>query len=161
MNAKRNAERLERLKARYGWDQWPGGPTGGELRGVRVGSELLPEWRLEHVDEVRAEGRPPLQHALFTRDRDAALSVEVWECTSTAEARAFLLELLDEFESPLVARATGAAAVGDVAFVHGEYMALFARGNLVVRLGNAGRELVAVEGPAREIAARLARPAGN
>lgn len=160
MNGKRNAERLERLKARYDWDRW-GQPTGGELRGVRVGADLLPEWRLEHVDEVQAEGRPPLRHALFTRDRDVALSVEVWECTSTAEARAFLLELLDEFESPLVAQATGAAAVGDVAFVHGEYMALFARGNLVVRLGNAGRELVAVEGPAREIAARLARPAGN
>ena len=156
MNDKRDAQRLERLKKRYGYDEWPPA-AGGELRGVRIGEDLLPEWRLDHADVLRQEGRPPMTHAILTRGEGAALSLEVWECASAAAARDLLLALLDEFESPEVERVTGPRSVGDVTFGYSEHMLLFARANLVVRVSNAGRELVPVEGPARAVEAGLGR----
>jgi hypothetical protein len=153
-----NAERLERLKKRYDYDRWPQGNEGpgtSEPRPVPPAEEMLPDWRLDHVDRLQEEGMPPRSHALWTRGGDVALAVEIWDCASPAAARELLLALLDQFESTLVERVTGPGSVGDVAFAHGEHMLLFARGHRVVRIRNAGRELVLVAGPAREIDALL------
>jgi hypothetical protein len=155
-----NAERLERLKKRHRYDEWSAGAEGqgnGAPRDLRVTEDLLPQWRLDHADVLRREGLPPMTQAIWTRDKEEALSVEVWECASTAAARELLLTLLGQFESPLVERVAGPESVGDVSFGHGEHMVLFARGNIVVQVRNAGRELVPVADPAREIDARLTR----
>ncbi|HVR99124.1 MAG TPA: hypothetical protein VMW27_21070 [Thermoanaerobaculia bacterium] len=156
-----NAEHLEQLKKRHRYDEWSGGTEGqgsGASQVLRVPEDLLPQWRLHHADVLRQEGLPPMTQSIWTRGKDEALSVEIWECASTAAARELLLTLLGEFESPLVERITGPGSVGDVSFGQGEHMLLFARGNVVVQVRNAGRELVPVADPAREIDARLTRP---
>jgi hypothetical protein len=152
---------LDRLKKRYGYEEWRGGQEAGTVRGVRP-EDLLPGWQLDHADPLREEGYPPGTRAILVRaGREEALALEVWECASVAAARELLLELLDQFESPLVERAEGPAAVGDVAFAHGAHAVLFARANVVVRLRNAGRRLLPVGEPARELDARLVRQAGE
>src|SRR3954469_11878228 len=150
-----NAERLERLMKRYGWAEW-GTPAAGRPEPpplvVRADEQLLPGWRLQRTDPLPAEerNRPGGIRTLWARDEGAVLSVEIWQCTSPAAARELLLETLgQQFESPQVERARGAAAIGEVAFVHGEQTLLFARENVVVLVRNAGPRIVPVLEAAR------------
>jgi hypothetical protein len=156
-----NAQRRERIIKRYDLEEQPRGTEPQErIQGLQVDSTLLPEWRLEHVDPVTRPEQPPGTRSLWTRGErgsEQILSVEIWECDSPAAAREFLLEALDQFESPEVERATDARAVGDIAFAYRDHALLYARANLVVLIRNAGRELVPVAGPAREIDERLTR----
>jgi len=149
-----NAERLERLMKLYGWDEW-GTPAAGRQETpplvVRVDERLLPGWRLQRTDPLPAEerNRPGGIRTLWAGEEGAVLSVEIWQCASPAAAREVLLEVLGQFESPRVERAQGAAAIGEVAFVHGEQTLLFARENLVVVVRNAGPRIVPVLDAAR------------
>jgi hypothetical protein len=150
-----NTERLERLRKRYGWDEW-GTPAAGRPETpplvVRVDEQLLPGWRLQRIDPLPAEerNRPGGIRTLWAGDEGAVLSVEIWQCTSPAAAREFLLETLgQQFESPRVERAQGAAAIGEIAFVHGEQTLLFARENVVGLVRNAGPRIVPVLEAAR------------
>jgi hypothetical protein len=149
-----NAERLERLMKLYGWDEW-GTPAAGRPEApplvVRVDERLLPGWRLQRTDPLPAEerNRPGGIRTLWAGEEGAVLSVEIWQCASPAAAREVLLEVLGQFESPRVERAQGAAAIGEVAFVHGEQTLLFARENLVVVVRNAGPRIVPVLDAAR------------
>ncbi len=151
-----NAERLERLRKRYGWDEW-GTPAAGRPETpplvVRADEQLLPGWRLQRLDPLPAEerNRPGGIRTLWAGDEGAVLSVEIWQCTSPAAAREQLLEVLGQFESPQVERAKGAAAIGEIAFVHGEQTLLFARENVVVLVRNAGPRIVPVLEAARKL----------
>jgi hypothetical protein len=150
-----NAERRERLMKRYGWDEW-GAPAAGKPETpplvVRVDERLLPGWGLQRTDPLPAEerDRPGGIRTMWVHDDGAVLSVEIWQCASPAVARELLLEVLgQQFESPQVERAQGAAAIGEVAFVHGEQTLLFARENLVVLVRNASLHIVPVLDAAR------------
>ncbi len=149
-----NAERRERLMKRYRWDEW-GAPAAGKpetpLLAVRVDERLLPGWKLQRTDPLPAEERDRSGgiRTLWMGEEGAVLSVEIWQCASPAAARELLLEVLGQFESPQVERAQGAAAIGEVAFVHGEQTLLFARENLVVLVRNAGLRIVPVVDTAR------------
>jgi hypothetical protein len=149
-----NAERLERLKKRYGWDEWGEAPAGREETpslAARVDEGLLPGWRLQRTDPLSGEDLPGGIRTMWVRDEGVALSVEIWQCASSAAARELLLQVLERFESPRVERAQGAAAVGEVAFAHGEQTLLFARKNLVVLVRNAGPRIVPALDAARTL----------
>jgi|tagenome__1003787_1003787.scaffolds.fasta_scaffold20419364_2 hypothetical protein len=149
-----NAERLERLKKRYGWEEWGEVPAGRKETSplaARVDEGLFPGWKLQRTDPLSGEGLPGGIRTMWVRDEGAVLSVEIWQCASPAAARELLLQVLEQFESPRVERAQGAAAVGEVAFVHGEQTLLFARGNLVVLVRNAGARIVSVLDAARTL----------
>jgi len=156
-----NTQHRERLRKRYGWDEW-GEPAAARPErpalAARVDARLLPGWRLHRTDSLPGEeGRPKGIRSLWTGDEGAVLSVEIWACSSPADARELLLELLGQFESPRVERGQGAAALGEIAFAHGEQTLLFARENLVVQVRNAGPRIVPVLEAARLLDDGLSR----
>jgi hypothetical protein len=81
--------------------------------------------------------------------------VRVTECADAAAAQDQVLEELGNFQSPKIERRAGADAVGDVAFGLGQTMALFARGNLVAVILNAGPKAVSVAALARDLDTRI------
>lgn len=91
----------------------------------------------------------PRQHGVFRLDVDL--------CSSARAARYFLLRRLADFQTPtLVSR--NDLGIGDVAFVDLQTGAfLFARGNLVVLVRNAGNEFVELTEIARDIDRHLTR----
>lgn len=156
--------RLEHLRRRYGYGDWSGkGRSDIPSEAGRVDLKLLslPGWRLQHVDVLEDQpGRRVSQSiwSLEAEGKDEVLSIDVYECASRQDAHDFLLELLDQFQSPLIDRLTQDAP-GDVAFAHpGGYAVVFAVANLVIVLRNAGRELVPVTGLARTIQEQLISP---
>ena len=156
-------ERLARLKKRFGFDQWSvdkDSPTNEGSADIDV-EGLIPGWELAGADPDDTEGLPPSVRSLWQEekgDRDRVLALDLYECGSESAAREFLLEQLDQFESPLMERLEGAELVGDVAFSHpGRYVALFAHGRRVIVLKNAGSEPVPTLEIARQIDAFLGR----
>ncbi|NUM99652.1 MAG: hypothetical protein HUU41_00935 [Bryobacteraceae bacterium] len=85
----------------------------------------------------------------------ALMSVWIYECSSRTAAHQLLLQSLAQFQLPGMVR-TEETAVGDVAFAlpSGALM-LFARGNLVVLIRNAGRQVVTVMEHARRLDEQL------
>ncbi|HEY9605196.1 MAG TPA: hypothetical protein V6C85_26560, partial [Allocoleopsis sp.] len=76
--------------------------------------------------------------------------LDVYESNSLIAAHEFLLEFLSTFQSPLMQRQED-SEVGDVAFATpGDTGIVFARANLVISLGNAGRELIPIAEIARQ-----------
>lgn len=160
-------ERLARLKKRFEFDRWPvseDSPPGESPSEIDI-ENLIPGWTLASSEAGDTEGLPPgvrlLRRSLWQAkegDRDRVLALDIYECGSESAAKEFLLEQLDQFESPLMERLEGAELVGDVAFSHpGRYVALFARGRRVVVLKNAGSEPVPTLEIARQVDAYLDR----
>jgi hypothetical protein len=82
---------------------------------------------------------------------DAILNIDAYECASLAAAQEFLVRLLGEFESPLVALQEQ-IDIGDVVFTGpANSSILFARANLVFLVRNSGRVLVSVDDPAGQL----------
>ena len=152
-----NAQRQEKLRKRYGYEQWGRPAEGGEVRGFQADRGLLPGWKLERADPVPDAEGPRLVRSIWTRGEgvEEVLDVEIWECGSAAEAREVLLEVLDQFESPHIERVEGP---GEIAFAQrdSEAMLLFLRANLVVRVRSVGRNVLPVTQTARELDSRLA-----
>jgi hypothetical protein len=107
---------------------------------------------------------PPAHTRTFWRSADAPqalVEAELHECSSVAAAHEWLLHLLTVFESPLMER-QDTPAMGDVCFSGpAPTVFLFARGNMVVNVRNAGREIVEVAEVARSLDGNLiAKPQG-
>jgi hypothetical protein len=82
---------------------------------------------------------------------EAILNIDVYECASRVAAHEFLVRMLGEFESPLVAHQEQ-IDIGDVVFTGPANSAiLFARANLVFLVRNGGRNLVSVDDPAGQL----------
>ncbi len=94
---------------------------------------------------------PPGTRSIWRRadgGAEALLAVDTWEAPSREDAHATLVAVLEQFESPEVARRPE-SRLGDVAFGGaGEAVALFARGNLVVFARRAGADPVPAWGAA-------------
>lgn len=146
---------LEQLQRRHTFAEWqvpkvsepvqpPEGFSGREL----------PGWNL------RRTGRPPATdgvtsiRGLWTPAKggdEPMLDVEVWLCATPADARAWLLALLGDMQGPVGDRVPDGGP-GEVAFrLGGGSAVLFARGQAVVRLRNAGRQVVNVGAEATAI----------
>jgi hypothetical protein len=107
---------------------------------------------------------PPAHTRTFWRSADAPqalVEAELHECSSVTAAHEWLLHLLTVFESPLMERQE-TPAMGDVCFGGpAQTVFLFARGNMVVNVRNAGREIVEVAEVARSLDGNLiAKPQG-
>jgi hypothetical protein len=107
---------------------------------------------------------PPAHTRTFWRPADspqALVEAELHECSSITAAHEWLLHLLTVFESPLMER-QDTPAMGDVCFSGpAPTVFLFARGNMVVNVRNAGREIVEVAEVARSMDGNLiAKPQG-
>ena len=91
---------------------------------------------------------PPAHTRTFWRPADApggaGRSGAATECSSVTAAHEWLLHLLIVFESPLAER-QDTPAMGDVCFSGpAPTVFLFARGNMVLNVRNAGRKIVEV-----------------
>jgi hypothetical protein len=142
----------ERLKERHRFAEWAGRTSESKER--RVGQlaftgRELPGWALERAE--RPQGAEPPRLTSFWRrgTSDAVLRIDVFECGSVDAAHEYLIDALDEFQSSGMGRRTE-AGFGDVAF-GSDTVALFARGNVVVVVRNAGREVTSVTGVAQAI----------
>jgi hypothetical protein len=118
----------------------------------------LPGWML---DRARRDERndPPSIRTLWHRGDPAAelLSIDLWECASTAAAHDQFVEILGSIQSDAIERRPDDAAIGDMAFALGDSMILFLRVNIVVFIRNAGPNIVGVDAVARTIDALLVR----
>ena len=156
--------RLEHVRRRYSYGDWFGkGRLDIPTKTGRVDLELLslPGWRLQHVDVAEEAPSRRASQSIWHRDtegKDEALSIDVYEFASRQDAHDFLLELLDQFQSPIIERLTKDAP-GDVAFAQpGEHAVVYAVASLVIVLRNAGRQLVPVTGLARTVQEQLVPP---
>lgn len=139
------------LEERYEFESWQGANRlESELfvAGFFLGGRELPEWRLVNHRQLRSPELPRTVRSLWTRGQEEpvveSLLVEAYECDRRREAHEFLLDLTGEFQGPSLDRTE---EVGDVAFsTAGRHGVLFARGNLVIAVRNAGSELRDVSG---------------
>jgi hypothetical protein len=153
------APKREWLEQRHRYSEWAGRsevPSDRRLRRFTFLGDELPGWALER-GERREAGPTPARVTGFWRrgDPKAVLRVDVFECVSLDAAHKYLIDALGEFESAAIARRTD-AKLGDVAFGTNT-VALFARGNLVVLVRNAAREVVPVTEIAQALDAMLLR----
>ncbi|MBV8131986.1 MAG: hypothetical protein JO282_05665 [Alphaproteobacteria bacterium] len=89
------------------------------------------------------------------------LSIDLWECPSTAAATDQLVEILGNIQSDAIERKRGDAVIGDIEFALDDSMILFQRVNIVVFIRNAGPKIVGVGAVARAIDALLVRLSGS
>ena len=145
---------LDAFAKRYGFDEWSQGRRGAEAlfiwRFALGGQELL-DHRVVRIETVGQPDAPAIA-SLWSPDQQhgVLVRVDLTEAPSVVAARAELLRVLAEFQSPQVARVD--EGPGDVAFGPGGYRAVaFVRANVVAVLRNAGDEVEPVEKPAREL----------
>jgi len=133
---------------RYELDAWRGKDPDGP--GVfhwhfRPRPDSLPGWRPLRVEPIAAaQGWPPVVQSIWGRDTEASpkaeeeealVSLWLFEAPATEAVRDVLLRLLADFQAPDLER----LRLGDIGFAApGSGGALFAVGNLVVLLRNAG-----------------------
>lgn len=157
-------ELRESLRRRHNFVDWQGADEtagGPPLRGLGFKGDELPGW--EPVKARLNEALQPPRLDTFWRPKGdtegTLLGVHVIECASVPAAREALLEALADFESAAIDRRTD-LDVGDVVFGQ-EFMLVFARGNLVVFVRNAGRHVVPVLESARILDAHISRLLGG
>jgi hypothetical protein len=151
------ADGLDEFGKRYGFDDWREPPSGGEALFIwrfALGGQELPGHHPLRIDTVEQPDLPSRIESLWRPEREdaerALLRVDASEASSVTEARAVLLRVLAQFQSPLIERIDGGP--GDIAFGLSGYRSLvFARANVIVVVLNAGDEVQSVEPPAREL----------
>ena len=152
--------RLSRLKDRYQAETWG---TEPDEAAQELDLEAAPAsgWSVLDVSKQVVEDGPEAQTILLRgpdEEREQILKVDLVRYADAQAARDGLLSLLDNFEGPVVERLEGEAALGQAAFsVPGGYVTLFVQGNAVVRVSNAGRDLVPTAEQASSISRALRR----
>lgn len=149
-------EGLDEFGKRHGFDDWRE-PKGGEALFIwrfALGGQELPGYNALRIDTVEHPDLPRKIESLWRAGKEDAgrvlLRVDASEASSVTKARAELLRLLAQFQSPEIERIGDGP--GDIAFGGAGYRALvFARANIVVLLLSAGDEIQSVEPPAREL----------
>lgn len=145
---------LEAFEKHYGFDQWGGPERGAEALFIwrfALGGQELPGYRAVRIETVGQPDAPAIASLWSPEQLHGVLvRVDVTEAPSVAAARAELLRVLAEFQSPQIERIENGP--GDLAFGPGGYRAVaFARANVVVVMRNGGDELETVETSAREL----------
>jgi hypothetical protein len=164
-----NARLTEMLKEKHQYEDWRGQTSLAEglllWRYFLIGDELA---GLELVNSQRVEppGWPTSIQSIWrapTEHAGALVRLDLFECGSLEVAHEFVIRFLAEFQSPLIGREPE-APVGDVTFAGpDDAVIVFARGNMVVGLRNAGSEIVTVRPLAAALDAELSnrpRPGG-
>lgn len=136
-------EEYQHLRSRFDPESWQGANRLGIhlfVTGLALRGKELPGWRLINARRVELPDSPPIVRSLWSDPSSALLQVNVIEAGSRIAAHEKLLELLGNFEGPVVERLSD-ADLGDVAFSVGSASVVYAQGNLVVELLNAGGPL--------------------
>lgn len=154
--------RISRLKDRYQAETWSSGTEPYDVRAeLDLESALLPGWSVLDVATESREDGPESQTLLLRgadEEREEILKIEIHRYPDAQAARDGLLALLDQFEGPVVERLESGEAPGEAAFsVPGGYLTLFVQGNAVVRVSNAGRDLVPTAQQALSVSTALGR----
>jgi hypothetical protein len=156
----------KQLQARFDFASWKQAPSEAaeiSTRGlIQVGSELG-GWTARRVQAVTVSGARGAYQSMWQQGASAEtlLRLDVIEAVSAAAAREVVLELLGQFQSPEIRRLP-ASPPGDLAFgAPGDTVMLFARGNVVVMVRNAGRAVVAVADFAHAVDGSLVRGTGT
>jgi hypothetical protein len=146
---------LDDFRKRYAFDDWREPPSGEALFIWRfaLGGQELPVHHALRIDTVEQPDMPPKIESLWTAEKDdaerALLRVDISEASSVTDARAMLLRVLAQFQSPQIERIDGP---GEIAFGPSGYRSVaFARANVVVVMLSAGDEVQSVASPAREL----------
>ena len=141
---------IDPLKQRYSYEAWRDRNTLEEnlliwrypLDGIE-----FPGWRLIRSQEIQTPGWPPAIQSVWQpteSEAGALMIVSIYETPSRSDAHEFLIQLLDEFQSPQVTRLEE-GNIGDVAFAPpGDTSILFARANVVALMQNGGSQIVAL-----------------
>jgi hypothetical protein len=141
---------LTQLKNLYGFKAWSGRnrlPEALYIRRYVVRERAFPRWRLLRLREIDVGTGPRTIQAIWRREgsaEDELLRFDVFEFNSRLAAHTGLVKVLAAAESPsrIVQLDEG---VGDVAFVgEGARFVVFARGNLLLVVRNAGATAVPV-----------------
>jgi hypothetical protein len=151
------ADGLDEFRKRYGFDDWREPPPGGEALFIwrfALGGQELPGHHALRIDIIEQADLPPKIESLWRPEKEdgdrAPLRVDAAEASSVTEARALLLRVLAQFQSPQIERLDDGP--GEIAFGPSGYRSLvFARANIVVVMLNAGDEVQSVEPSAREL----------
>ena len=155
----------EQLQRRFDFDSWKSAPRGAAevaIGGVaEVGSELG-RWTARRAEPVNVPRARAASLSMWQQadSVEALLRLDLIETDSATAAREMLLELLDQFQSPQIQRVVDPSA-GELAFIApGDTVILFARGNVVALIRNAGRRVIPVAEFARLVDGRLQKGAG-
>lgn len=145
---------LDAFAERHDFDDWSEPQRGARALFIwrfALGGHELAGRRALRIETVGHPDAPAIASLWDAEGKDGVLvRVDVSEAASVPAARAELLRVLGEFQSPQIARVEGGP--GDVAFGPAGYRAVaFARANVVVVVRNAGGEVEPVEAPAREL----------
>jgi hypothetical protein len=151
---------LDEQKRLHGYDRWEGRNRLHRelfLWGYFLSRRALPTWEPHFFRRLEPAGFPPLTQTVWRRRGgwfDQLLGIDVLECPSRLVAHEYLVRILAQFESPLVGRQEDEdeASIGDVSFVGPSRASIaFSRANLVFLIRSAGRSVVRVTSPARQI----------
>lgn len=155
-----DTSKLEYLKKHYAFDEWRDTNRLNEnllIWKFFPSENELPGWQPRRIQQV---GLPDAEHtdgpqaiqSIWQQaegETETLLRVDTFECGSRTEAHAYLLQVLGEFQSPMLKRTE--TVKGDVAFTFpGETVVLFARANMVFLLRNAGRKVQPLTSFARQ-----------
>lgn len=162
---------IDNLKQRHGFGSWCGRNTldenlyvwrfllseralpAGQLRGTKRTGPPPPTLSALTASGLKLPALPYHSRSIWrpAGKSDAVVLVDAFECASRAVAHLFLVHVLGEFQSPLVAREKE-AGTGDVAFTSpGDAVIVFARANIVFLIRNAAEHLVSVTDVARRV----------
>ena len=156
---------LKNVADRFGYETWRvlgGDDAARVIRGVALNEGDVRGWTVARQTKDAVNSRPRLRLVLHRTgsSADQLVAVNIAECPSVPEARAYLLRWLADFQSPLVARRPK-PDFGEVAFGMGDTMVLFNRANVIVHIANAGREITSVLEIARTVDDHLMLAAGQ
>jgi biotin carboxyl carrier protein len=147
---------LDALRTHYRFDEWVNRSrtdeslfiAGYDVRRAALGAG---EMSAERIVEAAEPAAPKMTRVFWKppgEGEDVIVDVQVFECNSRAQAHEYLLQFLGSFQAPELARRDD-VPWSDVCFTtRGEGAVLFARGNLVHVIRNAGRRRVRLLGVA-------------
>jgi len=152
---------LELTKQHYVYESWVDVTPPGEKLFVLsffFGKNEFPGWRLDHTQQLKAQGRASVVQSYWTNDEDAQgaiIRIDTYECLSRKDARQTMLGILAGVQLPGVERQL-AAGFSDVAFAAaGDCLILFARANYVFLLRNVEAQTASLREFAQSLDARL------
>jgi hypothetical protein len=133
---------LSFLENYYKYQEWRAQDSIRETTFLTDPSALLGEFASFNVVHsaqiVYTSNRPPVIIMLMQNQTEALVRVDVDVCSSQSTARDFLLQRIGRFQTPTLIRQID-CGIGDVTFIEPESGAvLFARGNLVLQVRDAG-----------------------
>ncbi|MBR0899589.1 hypothetical protein JQ616_31950 [Bradyrhizobium tropiciagri] len=134
------------LKKKYGAAAWPRVKSRiGRRKSLNLQDLTLPNARLIKLSRTDTT-RPSRVHAIWQLNDDPdcmiAVSVSVW--ASVGATHDELLNLLGTIQSGDVTQDADQSAIGEIGFSIHDTMNLFATGNVVVMVRNAGKHVVSV-----------------